>query len=68
MLIKAIETHGRDWTKVIDDLNKVVPSKPYQTIVGHAIKLAKLYEQDPEKALFVEKMSKNSKQKTGLTN
>ena len=57
ILVKAIELYGRDWTNVMSLMSESEPSRPYHTIVGHAIKLAKLYQHDPEKALFVEKMS-----------
>ena len=42
-LVEAIETHGRDWTKVMNAMYKVAPSRPYNSIVGYAIRLAKLY-------------------------
>ena len=42
-MVETIETHGRDWTKVMNAINKVSPSRPYSSIVGYAIRLAKLY-------------------------
>lgn len=42
-MVEAIETHGRDWKMVMNAMYPVAPEKTYNSIVGYAIRLAKIY-------------------------
>ena len=58
-MIKAVENHGKDWTKVIQALQQSgcgTGERQYQAVNSMAHNILRKHVEDPDMSLFVEKM------------
>ena len=66
-MIKAVETHGKDWPKVMQDVAQCkcdTEDRQGTAVFYKAKKLLKRHVEDPDMILFVDKMMEKIKYRT----